>query len=81
MPSIKRKNTLVQKKQRRRRSTITRNKKRKYTLKSRNRNSPINQANSSNCRGKIKKGKDGKKYKSISIMQNGKQVYVWRKHE
>lgn len=71
---IKRKNTTTT---HRRRGT----KKRKYTLKNRNRNSPSCQANSSICRGKIKRGKDGKKYKSVSIMRKGKQVYIWRKNE
>ena len=55
--------------------------KRKYTLKYKNRNSPPYQANSSDCRGKIKTGNDGKKYNSVSIMRQGKQVYIWRKYK
>ena len=47
----------------------------KYTK----RNSPPYQANSSSCRGKTKTGNDGKKYKSVSMMRQGKQVYTWRK--
>ena len=53
--------------------------KRKYTLKYTKRNSPPYQANSSSCRGKTKTGNDGKKYKSVSMMRQGKQVYTWRK--
>ncbi len=53
--------------------------KRKYTLKYRNRDSPAYQANSSSCRGKIKIGNDGNKYKSISMIRKGKQVYIWRR--
>ena len=53
--------------------------KRKYTLKYTKRNSPPYQANSSGCRGKIKKGNDGNRWKSVSMMRSGKQIYLWRK--
>ena len=71
---LKKKQTMPKSKNRRRGTC-----KRKYTLKYTQRKSPAYQANSSSCRGKIKKGNDGKKYKSVSIMRQGKQIYIWRR--